>query len=154
MMQGRKQLRSWLTLPISDLSELTRRQDGIDYFRHHPDKRELSRAALARAFDPVAHVRRLASRQRPPSRADLRRLSDCLSAIRQIAGLFGQIELASVLHDIRAYLASAFDLEDQNMLGIIAAGHRALDDLKQRLADLPQLLQQARPDRLVTVAAH
>ena len=92
--------------------------------------------------DPVQLIAKMTASNSLPPLAHLRRLMKCLTSIAAIAAALEQPQLQGVVTEMVSYLYAWFDFEETSMIGVVKAGHEALDTLKTQFAALPTLLHQ------------
>ena len=121
-MGGRK-LRSWLSFPLLDIEEITRRQDAVEYFFKDVACRERSEEALRRVGDLERLMAKLASNRIGPR--DFVSLRDSLRAADNLRMVLAE-------SDSEVFRKMAEDMSDTSQLSETIA-HVLVDDAPTQL---------------------
>lgn len=159
-MGGRK-LRSWVSFPLLDIEEITRRQDAVEYFFRDVACRDRCEEALRRVGDLERLMAKLASNRIGPrdfvSLRDSLRAADTLrnvlseSGSEVFVGMSREMSDTSQLYETIARvivddapnqlgrgnaIASGVDAELDELRGLHANSRRALEEIRDRESEL------------------
>lgn len=106
---GARTLHRWILFPLRSVKEITRRQDGVEYFFREPELRELCEAELSRTGDMERIVSKVAvGRANPREMQQLRTALECATVLKEaclhakqesIRAIGEKIETCPALHD-------------------------------------------------------
>ncbi len=159
-MGGRK-LRSWVSFPLLDIEEITRRQDAVEYFFRDVACRDRCEEALRRVGDLERLMAKLASNRIGPrdfvSLRDSLRAADTLrnvlseSGSEVFVGMSREMSDTSQLYETIARvivddapnqlgrgnaIAAGVDAELDELRGLHANSRRALEEIRDRESEL------------------
>lgn len=159
-MGGRK-LRSWVSFPLLDIEEITRRQDAVEYFFRDVACRDRCEEALRRVGDLERLMAKLASNRIGPrdfvSLRDSLRAADTLrnvlseSGSEVFVGMSREMSNTSQLYETIARvivddapnqlgrgnaIAAGVDAELDELRGLHANSRRALEEIRDRESEL------------------
>ncbi len=154
---GSRMMRRWLAFPLTDVSQIERRQNGVEYFFREPQTRDTVGENLRRIGDLERLVAKLASQRITPR--EMEQLRYDLEAVAPIKEVLSQASLPSLreladkmdectaLHDMIAhtlrpdppalvakggYIGSGVDAELDHLRTMASSGKSYLMDMQRR----------------------